>query len=147
VLPTPGQPDTYAGSGAGDYHPGAPVGPFERRQRRQERAALRAALLARPPSGTGSVAWANASTHEDAAVEAVVRAAAGRLVRLSLPTDSPWRNPIARRWRHFRREGTHCACFATKQALLAAATDFFARHDQQSHTILSVIGSNARKGI
>jgi putative transposase len=32
------------------------------------------------------VAWDNANTHEDDEVEEVVRAAAGRLVLLSLPT-------------------------------------------------------------
>ncbi len=46
-----------------------------------------------PPSalhtGTISIAWENASMHEDDEVEAVVPAAAGRLVLLYLPTDSP----------------------------------------------------------
>jgi len=75
--------------------------------------------------------------------EAVVRAAAGRLVLLYLPTYSPWRNPIELLWRHFRREVTHCECFPTKQALLAAARDFFAHHNLQPQKILSVIGSKA----
>ena len=44
--------------------------------------------------------------HEDDEVEAVVRAAAGRLVLLYLPTYSPWLNPIEMLWRHFRREVT-----------------------------------------
>ena len=35
-----------------------------------------------------------------------VRAAAGRLVLLYLPTYSPWLNPIEMLWRHFRREVT-----------------------------------------
>ena len=117
--------------------------PFERRKRRKEIAALLEALVAKHPTGTIDVAWDNAGTHEDDEVEDVVRAAAGRLVLLYLPTDSPWLNPIAMLWRHFRREVTHCACFATKHALLAAAKDFFARHNQQPHTILSVIGSKA----
>ncbi len=64
------------------------------------------ALLAKHPTGTVYVAWDNASTHEDDEVEAVVRAAAGRLVLLYLPTYSPWLNPIEMLWRHFRREVT-----------------------------------------
>jgi hypothetical protein len=37
------------------------------------------------------VAWDNANTHQDDEIEAVLRGAAGRLILLSLPTDSPWR--------------------------------------------------------
>ena len=57
-------------------------------------------------TGTIDVAWDNADTHQDDEVEAVVRAAAGRLVLLYLPTSSPWLNPIEMLWRHFRREVT-----------------------------------------
>src|SRR5258706_16352755 len=89
------------------------------------------------------VAWDNASMHEDDEVEAVVRAAAGRLVLLYLPTYSPWLNPIEMLWRHFRREVTHCELFETKPALLAAAQDCFDRFNQCPQKILSVIGSNA----
>jgi len=116
---------------------------FERRKRRKEIAALLTALLAKHPTGTIYVAWDNAGTHEDDEVEDVVRAAAGRLVLLYLPTYSPWLNPIEMLWRHFRREVTHCECFPTRQTLLAAAKDFFARHNQQPQTILSVIGAKA----
>jgi transposase len=73
----------------------------------------------------------------------VVRAAAGRLVLLYLPTYSPWLNPIAMLWRHFRREVTHCELFPTMADLLVAANDFFARHNREPATILSVIGSKA----
>lgn len=147
MIPTPGQPDKYYGIGAVDYHTGETVVHFERRKRRQEIARLLEALLAKHPTGTVYVAWDNAGTHQDDEVEDVVRAAAGRLVLLYLPTYSPWLNPIEMLWRHFRREVTHCECFATKQALLAAAKDFFTRHNQQPHTILSVIGSKAMKTI
>jgi len=85
-------------------------------------------------------AWDNASTHEDDEVEDMVRAAAGRLVILYLPTYSPWLNPIAMLWRHFRREVTHCELFTTMADLLAA-NDFFARHNREPGNILSVIGS------
>ena len=78
-------------------------------------------------------------------MEAVVRAAAGRLILLYLPTYSPWLNPIEMLWRHFRREVTHCECFETKQALLKAAQECFDRFNQCPEKILSVIGSNAQK--
>ncbi len=147
MIPTPGQPDRYFGIGAVDYHTGESVVLFRRRKRRKEIAELLQALVGKHPTGTIYVAWDNAGTHEDDEVEQVVRAAAGRLVLLYLPTYSPWLNPIEMLWRHFRREVTHCECFATKQALLAAAQDFFARHNQQPHKILSVIGSKAMKPI
>lgn len=82
-------------------------------------------------------------TNEDDEVEEVVRGAAGRLVLLYLPTYSPWLNPIEMLWRHFRREVTHCELFETKQALLAAARDFFERYKQCPQKLLSVIGSPA----
>jgi putative transposase len=143
MIPTPGQPDRYYGIGAVNYHTGETVVHFEHRKRRKEIAALLKALLAKHPTGTVYVAWDNVGTHEDDEVEAVVRAAAGRLVLLYLPTYSPWLNPIEMLWRHFRREVTHCECFPTKQALLAAARDFFAHHNLQPQKILSVIGSKA----
>jgi putative transposase len=59
---------------------------------------------------------------QDDKVEAVVRAAAGRLVLLYLPTYSPWLNPIEMLWRHFRREVTHCELHATVKDLLAVMT-------------------------
>ena len=74
-----------------------------------------------------------------------MRAAAGRLVLLYLPTYSPWLNPIEMLLRHFRREVTHCELFESVKALLAAAADFFDRHNRESHKTLSIIGSKAAK--
>jgi putative transposase len=145
MIPTPRQPDKYYGIGAVNYHTGETVVLFRRRKRRQEIAELLRALLDKHPKGTIYVAWDNADTHEDDEVEDVVRAAAGRLVLLYLPTYSPWLNPIEMLWRHFRREVTHCELFETKQALLAAANQFFDRYNQCPEKILSVIGSKAKK--
>jgi len=141
MIPTPAQPDRRYGIGAVNYHTGKTVVHFQRRKRRKEVAQLLEALLAKHPTGTIYVAWDNASTHEDDEVEAVVRAAAGRLVLLYLPTYSPWLNPIEMLWRHFRREVTHCELFASVKALLAAAADFFARYNRDPQQTLSVIGA------
>ena len=139
MIPTPAQPDRRYGIGAVNYHTGETVVHFQRRKRRKEVAHLLEALLAKHPTGTIYVAWDNASTHEDDEVEAVVRAAAGRLVLLYLPTYSPWLNPIEMLGRHFRREVTHCELFASVTALLAAAADFFARYNREPQRLLSVI--------
>ncbi len=147
MIPTPGQPTKRYGIGAVNYHTGETVVLFERRKRRREIAKLLEALVAKHPTGTIYVAWDNADTHQDDEVEAVVRAAAGRLVLLYLPTYSPWLNPIEMLWRHFRREVTHCELFASIKALVIAATDFFARHNRDPHKILSVIGSNTAKAV
>ncbi len=141
MIPTPGQPEKRYGIGAVNYHTGQTVVLFERRKRRKEVAQLLEALLATHPTGTVYVAWDNASTHEDDEVEDVVRAAAGRLVLLYLPTYSPWLNPIEMLWRHFRREVTHCELFESVKALLMAAADFFARYNQEPQQTLSIIGS------
>ena len=95
--------------------------------------------------GTAYVAWGDADTHRDDQVEAVVRAAAGRLVLLSLPTSSPWLTPIEMLRRHFRRVVTHCELFETMRALLTAARECFDRFNQRPRQIRSVIGSNAAK--
>ncbi len=147
MIPTPRQPEKRYGIGAVNYHTGETVVLFERRKRRREIAKLLEALVAKHPTGTIYVAWDNADTHQDDEVEAVVRAAAGRLVLLYLPTYSPWLNPIEMLWRHFRREVTHCELFASVRALLAAAADFFARHNREPHKTLSIIGSNAAKAV
>jgi putative transposase len=94
MIATPGQPTKRYGSGAVNYQTGETVGIFRRHQRRREIAELLQALLERHPGQTVYIAWDNVNTHEDEEVEAVVRGAAGRLVLLSLPTDSPWLNPI-----------------------------------------------------
>ena len=145
MIPTPGQPDKYYGIGAVNYHTGETVVQFQRHKRRREIAQLLEALLEKHPKETVYVAWDNVNTHEDEEVEAVVRGAAGRLVLLYLPTYSPWLNPIEMLWRYFRQEVTHDELFETKQALLAAAQDFFARYNQNPEKILSVIGSKALK--
>ena len=142
-IPTPAQPDKYYGIGAVNYHTGETVVQFHLHKRRKEMAQLLEALLSKHPTGTIYVAWDNATTHQDDEVEEVVRAAAGRLVLLYLPTYSPWLNPIEMLWRHFRREVTHCELFATKQALVAAARDFFERYNQCPEKVLSIIGSHA----
>ena len=141
MIPTPRQPEKRYGIGAVNYHTGETVVLFERRKRRGEIAKLLEALVAAHPTGTIYVAWDNADTHRDDEVEAVVRAAAGRLVLLYLPTYSPWLNPIEMLWRHFRREVTHCELFASVKALLAAAADFFARHNREPQHTLSIIGA------
>jgi transposase len=143
MLPTPGQPSRYYGIGAVNYHTGETVVQFQRRKRRTEIAQLLEALVAKHPTGTIYVAWDNADTHADVEIEEVVRAAAGRLILLYLPTYSPWLNPIEMLWRHFRREVTHCECFETMQALLTAAREAFARFNQCPQALLSVLGSNA----
>jgi transposase len=147
MIPTPRQPEQRYGLGAVNYHTGETVVLFRRRKRRREVAQLLEALLESHPTGTIYVAWDNASTHQDDEVDDVVRAAAGRLVLLYLPTYSPWLNPIEMLWRHFRREVTHCELFASVKALLMAAADFFARSNREPHKTLSIIGSNAAKAL
>jgi transposase len=143
MIPTPGQPYKRYGLGAVNYYTGETVVLFRRRKRRREVAELLQALVDRHLTGTIYVAWDNADTHYDDEVEAVVRAAAGRLVLLYLPTYSPWLNPIEMLWRHFRREVTHCELFPSLAALLQAAQAFFDRHNQGPHHVLSIIGAHA----
>ena len=143
MIPTPGQPTKHYGLGAVNYRTGETVVLARRRKRRCEVAELLEALLAKHPTGTIHVAWDNADTHTDDEVEAVVRAAAGRLVLLYLPTYSPWLNPIEMLWRHFRREVTHCELFETIQALLAATREFFDRYNRTPERMLSIIGAHA----
>ena len=111
MIPTPAQPTKHYGIGAVDYHRGETVVLLKRRKRRKEIAELLQALVEKHPTGTIYVAWDIAGTHEDDEVEMAVRAAAGRLVLLYLPTSSPWLNPIEMLWRQFRREVTHNALF------------------------------------
>ena len=108
-------------------------------------AELLQALVDKHPTGIIYVAWDNADTHQDDEVEAVVRAAAGRLVLLYLPTYSPWLNPIEMLWRHFRREVTHGELFENLEALLQAAQDFFDRYNRCPQQVLSIIGSHPSK--
>lgn len=142
MIPTPAQPKKWYGLGAVNYHTGETVVHIRRRKRRMETAELLQAILDRHPSGTVYVAWDNASTHMDDEVEAVVRAAAGRLILLYLPTYSPWLNPIEMLWRHFRREVTHCELFETMAALVTAAYEFFTRYNRTPERVLSIIGAH-----
>jgi transposase len=116
---------------------------FRRRKRRREVAELWQALVDKHPSGTISVAWDHADTHVDDDVEAVVRAAAGRLVRLYVPTYSPWLNPIEMRWRQFRHEVTHGELLVSLDALIKAAHAFFDWYNQCPQRVLSIIGAHA----
>jgi len=143
MIPTPGQPYKWYGLGAVNYHTGETVVLFRRRKRRREVAELLQALVNKHPTGTIYVAWDNADTHADDEVEAIVRAAAGRLVLLYLPTYSPWLNPIEMLWRQFRREVTHGALFPSLAALLQAAQAFFDRHNLCPHRVLSILGAHA----
>jgi transposase len=143
MMPTPGQPYKRYGLGAVHYHTGETVVLFRRRKRRREVAELLQALVDKHPTGTIYVVWDHADTPADDEVEAVVRAAAGRLVLLDLPTYSPWLNPIERLWRHFRREVTHGELFASVKALLQAAQEFFDRYNQCPQRMLSISGSHA----
>ena len=131
MIRTPAQPTRRYGIGAVNYHSGETVVLIRRRKRRPEVAELLEALLEKHPTGTVYVAWDNSNTHEDEEVEAILRGAAGRLVLLYLPTYSPWLNPIEMLWRHFRREVTHCELFPNVGALIAAAYDFFERHNRR----------------
>ena len=140
MIATPGRPATHYGLGAVNYHTGETVVLVRKRKRRREVAELLEALLAKHPTGTVTVAWDNADTHEDKEVEEVVRGAAGRLVLLYLPTYSPWLNPIEMLWRQFRREVTHCELFESVEALLTAAKAFFERYNLTPHKVLSIIG-------
>ena len=141
MIPTPAQPKRHYGPGAVNWHTGETVVLTRRRKRRREVAELLQALVDRHPHERIYVAWANADTHEDDEVDAVVRAAAGRLVLLYLPTYSPWSNPIEMLRRHFRREITHCELFATLRALLDAAHEFFDRYNRTPEQVLSIIGA------
>ena len=81
MIPTPRQPYKRYGLGAVNYHTGETVVIFRRRKRRREVAELLEALLDRHPDETIYVAWDNSNTHQDDEVEAVIRAACGRLIR------------------------------------------------------------------
>ena len=142
MIPTPGQPKVHYGLGAVNYHTGETAVIIRKRKRRLEVAELLQTLVAKHPTGTIHVAWDNAVTHQDDEVEAVVRAAAGRLILLYLPTYSPWLNPIEMLWRHFRREVTHCELFETIKVLIEAAYDFFHRYNQTPDKVLSIIGTH-----
>ncbi len=142
MIETPGQTKKHYGIGAVNYHSGETVVLIRRRKRRKEIAELLEALLDKHPDEIIYIAWDNASTHQDDEIEAVLRAAAGRLVLLYLPTYSPWLNPIEMLWRQFRGEVTHCEIFVNVKVLIDAAYDFFIRYNNKPYQVLSIIGSN-----
>lgn len=142
MIPTPGQPNKHYGIGAVNYHTGETVVITRKRKTRELIAQLLELLLLKHPLETIYVAWDNADTHSGGRVDEVVRAAAGRLVLLYLPTYSPWLNRVEMLWRHFRREVTHCELFTSVKELLKATTDFFERYNQKPDKILSVIGAH-----
>jgi putative transposase len=143
MIPTPGQPYKRYGLGAVHDQTGETMVLFRRRTRRREVAERLQALVDKHPTGTIYVAWDHAETHADNDVEAIIRAAAGRLVLLYLPTYSPWLNPIEMLWRQFRRDVTHGKLFASLDALLKAAHVFFDRSNQSTERVLSIIGAHA----
>lgn len=141
MIRTPGQNRTHYGIGAVNYFSGETVVIVREHKRRLEMAELLRCLLEKHPDQIIYVAWDNASTHRDGAVEAVLKLAKGRLVLLYLPTYSPWLNPIEMLWRHFRREVTHCEFFVSMQELTAATLDFFDRYNHSPTSVLSIIGA------
>ena len=141
LISTPKQPKTRYGIGGINYHSGETVVIFRRRKRRAQIAEFLQCLLDKHPDETIYVAWDNVNTHQDDEVEAVVRAAAGRLVLMYLPTYSPWLNPIEMLWRHFRREVTHCELFESVEKLLDASRDFFRRLNLIPTRTLSIVGA------
>ena len=141
MIPTPGQPYKRYGIGAVNYHTGETIVLFRKRKRRKEIAELLQALLQKHRHETIYLVWDNVNTHNGEEIEQVLRAAAGRLVLLYLPTYSPWLNPIEMLWRHFRREVTHCELFESIDKLIQASKDFFKRYNREPHFILSIIGA------
>ena len=143
MIPTPGQPIKHYGIGAVNYHTGETLVIFKKRKRRKEMAEFLNLLLQRHPSERIYLVWDNVYTHKDYEIEEIVRAEAGRLVLLYLPTYSPWLNPVEMLWRYFRREVTHCELFVSVKKLLEASKIFFERYNLMPKKILSIIGSNA----
>ena len=141
MVPTARQPEKRYGLGAVNYRPGETVVPCEPRTRGRGIARLLEALVAKHPTGTVDVAWDNVATHHDDQVEAVARAAVGRPVLLYRPTSSPWLNPSELLGRRCRRAGTPGELFASATALLAAATDFFARYHREPRHRLAILGA------
>ena len=141
MISTPMQPIRRYGLGALNWYTRQTLVITRKHKRRPEVAELLEALLQRHKDERIYVAWDNASTHQDKEIESVVRGAAGRLVLLSLPTYSPWLNPIEMVWRHFRREVTHCKLFSSIEALLEATREFFDRYNRRPDGMRSIIGA------
>jgi DDE superfamily endonuclease len=143
MLPTPGPPDKRDGLGAVHAQTGQTVVLCRRRKRRREVAERLQAVVDQHPPGTIDSAWDKADPHCDDDGEAVVRSAAGRLVRRYVPTYSPWLNPMAMLWRQCRRDGTHGELFVSLEALLKAAPAFVDRSNPCPHGVRSIIGAHA----
>lgn len=141
MISTPGQPYKRYGIGAINYHSGETVVIFRKRKRRAQIAELLQALIQKHRDQTIYLVWDNVNTHQGEEIEAVIRAAAGRLVLLYLPTYSPWLNPIEMLWRHFRREVTHCELFESVDRLIQASKNFFDRYNLMPSKALSIIGA------
>jgi putative transposase len=142
MIPTPAQPTRRYGLGAVNWYTGETVVITRNHKRRREVAELLEAVLDRHRHEAVYIAWDNANTHEDEEIEAVLRAAAGRLVLLYLPTYSPWLNPAEMLWRHFRREVTHCELFDSIDALIQATNEFFDRYNRTPERVRSIIGAH-----
>jgi putative transposase len=142
MIPTPGQPKKHYGIGAVNYYSGETVVMIQKHKKREQIAQLLEQLLEKHTKETIYVAWDNADMHSGGKVEEVIRAAAGRLNLLYLPTYSPWLNPIEMLWRHFRREVTHCELFVSVKELLKASYQFFEKYNEMPDKILSVIGAH-----
>jgi len=145
MIETPAQPTRRYGIGAVDYHTGQTVVLIRRRKRRPEVAELLEALLEKHPKGRVYVAWDNAQapTRTTRSRWSCARPRVGWCCSTCPPTAPPWLNPIEMLWRHFRREVTHCELFPSVKALIAAAYDFFERHNRRPSDVLSIIGSNS----
>jgi transposase len=142
MISTPGQPKKHYGIGAVNYHTGKTVVRLEKHKKREQIAAFLEQLLDEHPTKTIYVAWDNVNTHSHGKIEEVLRAAAGRLVLLYLPTYSPWLNPIEMLWRHYRREVTHGELFTSVKKLLEATRNFFKRYNERPEKTCSIIGAN-----
>jgi transposase len=141
MIPTPRYALTQYGIGGVNYHTGETVVLVREHKRRIEMVEFLTCLLEKHPTQTIYVVWDNVKTHQEGAVAALVKQAAGRLVLLYLPTYSPWLNPIEMLWRHLRREVTHCEFFVSMHDLALATMDFFARYNQSPASVLSIIGA------
>ena len=65
-----------------------------------------------------------------------------KLCCAALPAYSPWLNPAEMRWRHFRREVTHCELFKSIDDLIDATNEFFDRYNHTPERVRSIIGAH-----
>ena len=140
-IPTPGQEQRAYGIGAVNYHTGETVMLTRDHKRKAAIAMLLRALLERHATGTIYLTWANATTHFDGEIDAVLKEAHGRLVVAYLPTYSPWLNPIEMLWRSMRYAVTHCELFTSLSELTTAFLEYFL--NLKAETVRRIIGSKA----